>query len=127
MSRIRATLAGLTASLVLAAGCAGKKSAAAPPNAPATAPTVQVSIDNFSFTPAELTIRAGDTVMWVNHDDVPHTVVSRKPDKTLRSDALDTDETYKHTFAAVGTYEYFCSVHPHMTGKVIVQSAERKN
>ena len=84
------------------------------------APTVQVKIDNFAFTPAQLTVAPGTTVEWVNRDDIPHTVVS--DDKTtFKSKALDTDDKFSFTFTKLGTYGYFCSVHPKMTGKVIVQ------
>jgi plastocyanin len=80
----------------------------------------QVTIDNFSFSPATLTVPAGTEVTWVNHDDIPHTVVS--DDKTtFKSRALDTDEKFSFTFAKPGTYTYFCSLHPHMTAKVVVQ------
>jgi plastocyanin len=78
-----------------------------------------VSIDNFSFTPKEITVAAGTTITWVNRDDVPHTVVS--PDKKFRSKALDTDDQFSFTFTDAGTYSYFCSVHPTMTGKIIVK------
>jgi plastocyanin len=78
-----------------------------------------VSIDNFSFTPKEVTVAAGTTITWVNRDDVPHTVVS--PDKKFRSKALDTDDQFSFTFTDAGTYSYFCSVHPTMTGKIIVK------
>jgi plastocyanin len=78
-----------------------------------------VKIDNFSFTPQTLTVHPGTTVTWVNKDDVPHTVTST--DKKFKSRALDTDEQFSFTFSAPGTYNYFCSVHPHMTGKIIVQ------
>ena len=85
-----------------------------------TAPaTVSVTIDNFSFTPKEITVAKGTTVIWTNHDDVPHTVVS--PDKAFRSKALDTDEQFSFTFSDAGTFGYFCSVHPMMTGKVTVK------
>jgi len=77
-----------------------------------------ITIDNFSFTPKEITVAAGTTITWVNHDDVPHTVVS--PDKKFRSKALDTDDQFSFTFTQPGTYAYFCSVHPMMTGKIIV-------
>jgi plastocyanin len=80
----------------------------------------QIKIDNFSFSPAELTVPANTQVTWVNRDDVPHTVVST--DKKFKSQALDTDETFSFTFTEPGTYEYFCSVHPRMVGKIIVQS-----
>jgi len=81
--------------------------------------THEVSIDNFSFTPMEMTIPAGSQVTWTNKDDVPHTVVS--VDHQFKSQALDTDEKFSFTFSLPGTYEYFCSVHPKMTGKIIVK------
>jgi plastocyanin len=78
-----------------------------------------IKIDNFSFTPATVTIPAGTTVRWTNRDDIPHTVVS--DDKMFKSKALDTDEQFTYTFTKPGTYSYFCSIHPKMTGKVVVQ------
>ena len=78
-----------------------------------------VTIDNFTFTPPELTVPVGTTVKWVNHDDIPHTVVNK--DKVFRSKALDTDNSYSFTFARAGTFDYFCSLHPHMQGKIIVK------
>jgi plastocyanin len=80
----------------------------------------QVKIDNFSFTPATLTVPAGATVTWVNQDDVPHTVVS-SDDKGIKSPVLDTDQKFTHTFTQAGTYAYYCSIHPKMIGKVNVQ------
>ena len=80
----------------------------------------EIKIDNFAFTPTELTVAAGTTVEWLNRDDIPHVVVSDDK-KTFKSKALDTDETFSYTFTKPGTYAYFCSVHPKMTGKVIVQ------
>jgi len=80
----------------------------------------QVKIDNFSFGPATLTVPAGTTVTWVNHDDVPHNIVSSEG-KTLKSPVLDTDQKFSYTFSQPGTYAYFCGIHPRMTGKVIVQ------
>ena len=86
-------------------------------NAPAP---VAIKIDNFSFTPQTTTVAAGTQVTWTNQDDIPHTVVS--DDKTtFKSHALDTDEKFSFTFAKPGTYEYFCSIHPKMTAKIIVQ------
>ncbi|MDB6028029.1 MAG: amicyanin [Verrucomicrobiales bacterium] len=79
----------------------------------------RVKITNFNFTPRALTIHTGTKVTWVNEDDVPHTVTS--PEKKFKSRALDTDEAFTYTFSTPGTYTYFCSVHPHMTGKIIVQ------
>ena len=92
--------------------------AAAPPPPSAA---VQVKIDNFSFAPAALVVSAGTTVTWVNHDDIPHTVVSTDNDKTFKSKVLDTDEKFSFTFAKPGRYPYFCSVHPKMTGEVVVK------
>ena len=80
---------------------------------------VSIKIDNFSFTPKEITVPKGTTVTWINQDDVPHTVVST--DKKFKSRALDTDEKFSFTFSDSGTYGYFCSVHPVMTGRVIVK------
>jgi Icc protein len=79
----------------------------------------QVTIDNFSFNPQVLTVEAGTKVTWVNHDDVPHTVVCT--DKIFKSEALDTNDKYSYTFSKSGVYEYYCSVHPRMTGKIIVK------
>jgi amicyanin len=81
----------------------------------------EVKIDNFSFGPAALTVSAGSTVTWTNRDDIPHTVVSTDDPKAFKSKVLDTDEKFSFTFTKAGTYSYFCSVHPKMTGKVIVQ------
>lgn len=80
---------------------------------------VKVTIDNFSFAPQDVTVKAGTTVTWVNQDDVPHTVVSN--DKKFKSKALDTDDKFSFTFNDPGTYEYYCSVHPKMTAKVTVK------
>lgn len=79
----------------------------------------QVTIDNFSFTPPTITVPVGSTVTWVNKDDVPHTVVENN--HKFKSKALDTDESFTQTFTEPGTYDYFCSVHPKMVAKVIVQ------
>ena len=78
-----------------------------------------VTIDNFTFTPPELTVAVGTTVKWVNHDDIPHLVVNM--DKAFRSKALDTDDSFSYTFASAGTFDYFCALHPHMVGKIIVK------
>jgi plastocyanin len=81
--------------------------------------TNSITIDNFTFTPPEMTVAVGTTVKWVNHDDIPHSVVNK--DKVFRSKALDTDDSFSYTFASAGTFEYFCGLHPHMTGKIIVK------
>ncbi len=80
----------------------------------------QVKIDNFTFAPNTLTVPVGTTVQWVNRDDIPHTVVSEDK-STFKSKALDTDDNFSYTFSKAGTYSYFCSIHPKMTGKVVVQ------
>jgi plastocyanin len=78
----------------------------------------KVTIDNFTFSPAEVKVKVGDTVTWANHDDIPHTVVSAGK---FRSKAMDTDNTFSFTFTAAGEYKYFCSLHPHMTGTIKVE------
>lgn len=78
----------------------------------------EVKIDNFSFGPKELTVSVGTTVRWTNGDDIPHTVVS--VDGFFKSPVLDTDESFSFTFDKAGTFPYFCSIHPKMTGKVVV-------
>jgi amicyanin len=80
----------------------------------------QIKIDNFSFGPSTLTVPVGATVTWINHDDVPHTVVSTDG-KDIKSPVLDTDQKFTHTFAQASTFDYYCSIHPKMTGKVVVQ------
>jgi plastocyanin len=80
---------------------------------------VEVKVDNFSFSPQTITIAAGTTVIWTNRDDIPHTVVS--DDKVFKSKVLDTEEKFSFTFDKAGNFPYFCSIHPKMTGKVIVQ------
>ena len=78
-----------------------------------------ITIDNFTFSPKELRVAVGTTVKWVNHDDIPHTIVEKKT--TFRSKALDTDDSYSFTFTSAGTFDYFCGLHPHMVGQVIVK------
>jgi plastocyanin len=84
-----------------------------------SAANAEVKIDNFSFGPQTVTVPVGATVTWTNRDDIPHTVVST--DGVFKSKVRDTDETFSYTFAKAGTYPYYCSVHPKMTGKVVVQ------
>lgn len=112
------TIAFLTAFSMLAVG---RVSLPAAPSKPQPAQTAEVKIDNFSFGPETLTIAVGTTVTWTNRDDIPHTVVASDAAKTFKSKVLDTDEKFSFTFAKAGTYPYFCSVHPKMTGKVVVQ------
>ena len=78
-----------------------------------------VMIDNFSFTPETLNIKAGTTVTWENGDDIPHNVVAS--DKSIfRSKVMDTEQNFSFTFTTTGTFEYFCALHPHMRGRIIV-------
>lgn len=84
-----------------------------------SAANAEVKIDNFSFGPETLTVPVGTTVTWTNRDDIPHTVVST--DGVFKSKVRDTDEKFSYTFAKAGTYPYYCSVHPKMTGKIVVQ------
>jgi plastocyanin len=86
----------------------------------AHAQPVEVKIDNFTFAPPTLTVAAGTTVKWVNRDDIPHTVVSEDK-STFKSKAMDTDDSFSYTFTKPGTYNYFCSIHPKMVAKVVVQ------
>ncbi len=92
-------------------------SLAATPGGEASAPSVH--IDNFTFSPKEITIPLGGTVTWVNDDDIPQALATT--DKAFRSKAMDTEEKFSFTFNKPGTYAYFCSLHPHMQGKVIVR------
>src|SRR4029077_6708830 len=80
-----------------------------------------VKIDNFTFAPQKLTVKAGTTITWVNEDDIPHTVVATT--LAFRSKALDTDDKFTFTFSTPGTFEYFCSLHPKMTGTIVVEAA----
>jgi len=99
---------------------------AVPTTGPATASATQpagsttVSIDNFRFDPEVVTVPVGTRITWINHDDVPHTVTANKK-KEFGSGALDTDDQFSHVFSKAGEYAYYCAVHPHMTGRVIVK------
>src|SRR5512135_1574196 len=103
----------------------GDTAADAPPGEgavrPASAEPKQIAIDNFRYVPDTLTVPAGTKVTWTNHDDMPHTVTSIGKPKTLDSEALDTDEQFSHVFVEPGTYTYRCTVHPKMSGQVIVE------
>ncbi len=79
----------------------------------------EVRVDNFTFNPGTLTIPVNSAVTWMNKDDIPHVIAST--DGLFKSKALDTDQTYSFTFTKPGTYSYFCSIHPKMVGKIIVQ------
>ena len=88
--------------------------------APLRAEDATVKIDNFTFAPALLTVKTGTTVRWLNEDDIPHTVASST--RAFKSKALDTDDSFSFTFGAPGTYEYFCSLHPHMKATIVVEA-----
>lgn len=109
---------GVAAIILLIVMVAGRttNSAAAQTQGPAE---TAIKIDNFVFTPNAVTIAVGSTVRWTNKDDIPHNVVSE--DKSFKSKVMDTDEQFTYTFTKPGTYTYFCSIHPKMTGKIIVQ------
>jgi plastocyanin len=95
------------------------------PTAFVQAAETEVNIDQFTFYPQRITVKAGTTVTWTNEDDVPHTVASSI--KFFKSKALDTANKFSFTFTTPGTYDYFCSLHPHMTGAVVVEAASGSN
>ena len=87
--------------------------------AEANDPAAEIRVDNFTFAPETLTVPANSTVTWVNKDDIPHVIASS--DGLFKSKALDTDQKYSFTFTKAGTYAYYCSIHPKMVGKIVVQ------
>ena len=89
--------------------------------APARAADIEVKISNFTFNPPQVAVKAGSTVVWTNDDDIPHTVTSTT--LAFKSAALDTDDKFSFTFTTPGTYKYFCALHPHMTGTIVVEAA----
>jgi plastocyanin len=80
--------------------------------------TPSIGIDNFTFAPAMLNLPVGATVTWVNHDDIPHSIVC--PALGLKSRAMDTDQSFSSRIDQAGSFEYYCGIHPHMRGKLIV-------
>ena len=109
----------MIAVLLLFAGSPSVTASSSNNNDQPSAATAAVKIDNFVFGPQTITIPAGTTVTWTNSDDIPHTVVSTEG--VFKSKVVDTDEKFSYTFTKAGTYPYYCSVHPKMTGKVVVQ------
>ncbi|HEX3954035.1 MAG TPA: cupredoxin family copper-binding protein [Stellaceae bacterium] len=101
--------------------CAASSMAQQPKQTASTAPANQIVIDNFTFTPANLTVSAGTKVVWVNKDEEPHTVYSVDQQAGFKSPALDTDDQFGYVFSKPGTYKYFCSIHSHMVGTVTVK------
>ena len=114
--------AGLAAIALAMAVASGPLAWAAKADERAAAKAVEINVDNFAFKPAEVTISPGTTIRWINHDEIPHTIVDQG--LAFKSSALDTDESYTHVFAAAGEITYFCSLHPHMIGRVIVQQKQ---
>src|SRR6266446_6526993 len=118
MTRKNVWVAGLAMPVMIAVLLlAGSPSITASEQPPAA--NAEVKIDNFSFGPQTVTVPVGATVTWTNNDDIPHTVVST--DGVFNSKVRDTDEKFSYTFTKAGTYPYYCSVHPKMAGKVVVQ------
>src|ERR1700730_581655 len=113
-------VAGLIAPVMIAILllCAGSPSVMAS-NDKASAAAAEVKIDNFSFGPQTITVPVGATVIWTNRDDIPHTSVSTEG--VFKSKVMDTDEKFSYTFTKPGAYSYYCTIHPKMTGQVIVQ------
>jgi plastocyanin len=115
MRNVHSRLAAATLLLALAFGLATTSPTQA------AAAEAKVTIDNFTFDPPKLTVKAGTTIIWVNRDDIPHTVASST--RAFKSKALDTDGSFVVTFTTPGTYAYFCSLHPHMTGIIVVEAS----
>ena len=114
---IAATALGAVAGAVLAAGVLFAR---------ADAPASGVSIDNFTFTPQTLTVKAGTIVTWTNKDDIVHGVAWTN-NAFAKSNALDTDDSYSFTFTTPGTYHYFCYIHPRMMGSIVVEATTGSN
>jgi plastocyanin len=112
------TIAGASAAQHTAVKHSPAKSGAATNMSAPAATSATVKIDNFTFNPAAVTVKVGATVKWINGDDIPHTVVAK--DKSFKSTVLDTGGQFSFTFTKVGQFEYFCSIHPRMTGRIIV-------
>ena len=115
---VAAALGAATACLLSAVVLPGRADTAAPASA--------VSIDNFTFGPQSVTVKAGTTVTWTNRDNIPHGIASAN-NAFAKSKALDTDDSYSFTFTTPGTYQYFCYIHPHMTGTIVVEAASGSN
>jgi plastocyanin len=121
MKMMRSVLAAAVLGAVVGSGLAGGVLVAR-----AASPATAISIDNFTFTPQTVTVKAGTTVSWTNKDDIPHGIAATNNAFT-RSKTLDTDDSYSFTFTTPGTYQYFCYVHPRMTGTIVVEAATGSN
>jgi plastocyanin len=102
-------------------GSAGSMLRGADPEAAPNPGPQQIVVDNFTFTPAKLTVAVGSQVTWINHDDVPHTATSTLKPRVFNSGTLDTDDQFSYVFGTPGTYDYFCALHPKMAGQIIVK------
>jgi plastocyanin len=112
-SAVLVGLLGLLSGVAVMAAPAGAKDAE----------DAEAKIENFTFVPQRLTVKGGTTVTWTNADDIPHAVASTT--KAFKSKVLDTNDKFSFTFTNAGVYEYFCSLHPHMTGTIVVAEASR--
>ena len=118
---MRSVLAAVVLGAVVGSGLAGGVLVAR-----AQTPATAVPIHNFTFTPQTMTVKAGTTVTWTNKDDIPHGLAATN-NVFKRSQALDTDDSFSFTFTTPGTYQYFCYIHPHMTGTIVVEAATGSN
>ena len=119
MTKTNVWIASLVTPVMIAVLLLSAGSASVTANDQPSAAAADVKIDNFVFGPQTLTVPVGTTVTWTNHDDIPHTVVSTEG--VFKSKVRDTDEKFSYTFTKPGTYPYYCSVHPKMTGTVVVK------
>ena len=115
---VAAALGAATATMLAAVVLPGWADNAAPASA--------VVDRQFHLRPANLTVKAGTTVTWTNKDDIPHGIASAN-NAFAKSKALDTDDSYSFTFTTPGTYQYFCYIHPHMVGTIVVEAASGSN
>jgi plastocyanin len=118
-------LLGAVGVTALLAAAAPELTAAGEAVVAAAASPATVQIDNFAFTPATLTVTAGTSVTWKNEDDSPHRIGDKNG--TFKSAALDTDDSFSHTFTTPGEYPYICTIHPYMVGKIIVKPAGKSS
>ncbi len=119
MPRKDVWIAGMAAPVMIAMLLLFAESARVTADDQRSVENAEVKIDNFVFGPHTLTVSVGATVTWTNKDDIPHTTAST--DGVFKSSVMDTDEKFSYTFAKAGTYSYYCTIHPKMTGKVVVQ------
>jgi plastocyanin len=119
MTKKNAWVAGATAPVMIAMLLLFAGSSSVKANDQPSAANATVKIDNFVFGPQTITVPVGATVTWTNADDIPHTSVSTEG--VFKSKVLDTDEKFSYTFTKAGTYPYYCTIHPKMTGKIVVQ------